>query len=190
VTTPSDITTLLAAIGDGDRNALDKLFSLVYDELRQIASRQLRRAATPQTMSTTVVVHEAYLKLLGSSVVNPVDRSHFFNLAARAMRQILVDHARKHLAAKRGGGERPRVLDDERVSVDQNATVILGLDTALDKLRRLDERLARVVDFRFYAGLSVDDTAELLGVTDRTVKRDWRKARAFLYHELYDERIA
>ena len=187
---PSDITLLLSALKGGDRSALDRLFSLLYEELRRIASRQLQRSGAPNTLSTTVVVHEAYLKFLGHGNVDVNDRNHFFNLAARAMRQILVDHARQHLSAKRGGGEKPRVLDGNDIRVEESATAIVALDASLQRLRGLDERLAQVVELRFFAGLSVEETAALLDVTDRTIKRDWRKARAFLHRELYDERLA
>jgi RNA polymerase sigma factor (TIGR02999 family) len=186
----ADITTLLSALKGGDRGALDDLFQILYGELRGIASRQLQRAASPNTFSTTVVVHEAYLKLLGRGNVDVNDRNHFFNLAALAMRQILVDHARRHVAAKRGGGRKPGVLDEALIPVEESATTIVALDGALDRLRKLDERLCRVVELRFFAGLSMEETAEILNLTDRTVKRDWRKARAFLYRELYDERVA
>jgi RNA polymerase sigma factor (TIGR02999 family) len=183
----SDVTRLLAALGHGESHAFGQLFPLVYSELKEIARRQLRRGAEAETLNTTAVVHEAYLKLVGSGGASINDSNHFFALAARAMRQILVDHARSHISQKRGGGVRPMVLDDRDVQVDVNAEAILDLDAALDRLAALDERLGRVVELRFYAGLSIDETAELLGVTDRTVKRDWRKARALLYQDLFGD---
>jgi RNA polymerase sigma factor (TIGR02999 family) len=188
VSNSHDLIALLASVQDGDANAGEQLFTRVYDELRLIARRQLRRSVPSETLGTTAVVNEAFLKLCSGHLVSVQDREHFFNVAARAMRQILVDHARRHLAQKRGGGARSFVLDDPGVSIESSATTLLQLDGALERLRALDERLAAVVDLRFYAGLSIEETAELLGVTDRTVKRDWRKARAFLYTEVYGKR--
>jgi RNA polymerase sigma factor (TIGR02999 family) len=181
---PGEITRLLSAAREGDREALDHVFARVYDEVRRIARRQLRRAGRPDSLSTMAVVHEAYLKLAGGRRVPWEDRSHFFNVAARAMRQVLVDHARSRRAGKRGAGERPFLLDSVDAPVETRASDILELDEALGRLAARSERLGRVVDLRFFAGLSVEETAEVLGVTDRTVKRDWRIARAFLFREL------
>jgi RNA polymerase sigma factor (TIGR02999 family) len=180
-----DVTRLLASHREGDGEALNRLFPLVYGELRALAHRQLGRAGRG-TLHTTAVVHEAYLRLAGPGLAAE-DRGHFFNLAARAMRQILIDHARRHLARKRGGGAPHLLLDDNDVAVEARAEELIDLDAALDRLGRLDDRLNRVVELRFFAGLSVDETAEVLGVAARTVKRDWQKARAFLFDELHGD---
>ncbi len=181
---PGEITELLCELQAGDRQALEKLFPLVYQELRRRAHWQL--SGDNPTLSTTDLVHETYLKLLESSAAVGVNRRHFFNVAARAMRQIVVDSARRRTAAKRGGGQKPITLDEARLGIAEQAADLLALDRALEDLEALDERLARVVELRFFAGLSVEEVAEVLGVTDRTVKRDWRKARTFLYQQIAD----
>jgi RNA polymerase sigma factor (TIGR02999 family) len=184
--TPNDITQILSSAREGNRRALDEVFARVYGEVRRIARAQLRRAGAHHTLSTTAVVHEAYLRLVGSPTIAWEDRAHFYAVAATAMRQILLNHARHHLTAKRGGGARTLPLDSVDAPVDARAAELLELDDALTRLAAVDERLARVVDLRFFAGLSVEETARILGVTDRTVKRDWRAARAFLYREIAD----
>ena len=178
-----DVTELLSASSRGDREARERLFSLVYGELRALAHRQLRRAVPGETMNTTALVHEAYLKIARPGGTAR-DRGHFFAIAARAMRQILVDQARERTAQKRGGGQRLEVLHEEAVTLDARAGEIVALDGALERLAALDERLSHLVELRFFAGLSVEETAEVLSVSDRTVKRDWRKARTFLHHAL------
>ena len=178
-----DITEILGLLRSGDPQALEALFPIVYGELRHIAHRQLS-GHQPGTLSTTAVVHEAYLKLAGSQSVSAGDRAHFFSLAARAMRQILIDNARRKLAKKRDAGAAPELLDGGTVAVEQRAAELLDLDRALARLAELDERLARIVELRFFAGLSVEETATLLDVSPRTVKRDWQKARAYLYDDL------
>lgn len=180
-----DITALLGALRHGDEQAMDALFSILYDELRRVAHRQLAARGGALTLSPTVVVHEVYLKLQAAGQVTAHDRGHFLTLAARAMRQVLVDHARARLAEKRGGGARRTLLDDGHLGVAEDATTILELDSALGRLQGVDERLARLVLLRFFAGLSTEETAETLGVTTRTLRRDWRKARAYLYADLY-----
>ncbi|MGH9379995.1 MAG: sigma-70 family RNA polymerase sigma factor [Thermoanaerobaculia bacterium] len=181
--TSHELTELLHAWSHGDKGAADILFPLVYDELRQLARRQLggRRG---QTLDTTGVVHEAYLKLVDPSRISIRDRGHFFCLAARAMRQILIDHARRRLAAKRGGGAFHGDLDGGRVGLVERAEELLALDEALEHLARFDPESARTVELRFFAGLSVDEAAEALSVSARTVKRNWARARAFLHREL------
>lgn len=177
-----DITGMLAAARSGDRTALDEVFSRVYGEIRRIAHGQVARAPDG-SLRTTAVVHEAYLKLVRSPAIAWEDRGHFYAVAATAMRQILLNHARDRRAKKRGGGA-VAAWSGADVAVDTRIDTFVELDAALTRLRALDERCARVVDLRFFAGLSVEETAAALGVTDRTVKRDWRTARAFLVREL------
>jgi RNA polymerase sigma factor (TIGR02999 family) len=177
---PGEITALLSALREGDRTALDRLFPLVYEELHGRAHRQLARRRPGDTLSTTALVHEAYLKLTDSAHQSYQDRVHFFAVASRAMRQILVDYARRMTAAKRAGGFAVS-LDPDQLGDPGRAEELVALDEALERLERLDERLARNVEMRFFGGLSVEETAEVLGVSPRTVKRDWRKARAFLF---------
>lgn len=178
------ITALLVSWGQGDREAANALFPLLYEELKGIAHRQLRRRPPGHTLSTTAVVHEAYLKLVDQTRVTTRDRDHFKVLAARIMRQILVDYSRRRVAAKRGGGARRASLDLERLSVAEPTTEVVALDQALQALECLDSRLAQVVELRVFGGLSVEEAAETLESSPRTVKRDWQKARAFLYREL------
>jgi RNA polymerase sigma factor (TIGR02999 family) len=175
---------MLAAVRDGDRAAFDRLLPLIYDELRAVARRQLRRRRPGQTLDTTALVNEAYVKLVDRKGADWRDRGHFLSVAAVAMRHILVDHARSRVALKRGGSLRV-TLDEARLGADAGADVeILALDEALTSLASLDERLSRLVELRFFGGLTVEETAGLLGVSGRTVKRDWRKARAFLHSRL------
>ena len=181
---PEEVTALLRAAEAGDRAALDRVFSVLYDELRAIAHRQLRQAPSGETLSTTGLVHEAYLKLSRGAGWSAKDRSHFFALSARAMRMILVDQARARVSEKRGSGLRPLDLEDVQIPVEERAAELLALDEALDKLGIVDEELARLVEWRFFAGLSVEEIAEISGRSVRTVKRHWQTARAFLYQEL------
>jgi RNA polymerase sigma factor (TIGR02999 family) len=181
-----EITGLLAALREGDRGALDRLFPLVYRELHDRAHRQLARRRPGDTLSTTALVHEAYLKLTDSAHQSYQDRVHFFAVASRAMRQILVDYARRTAAAKRGGGHAVS-LDPEAVADLGRAEELLALDEALTHLEKLDGRLARIVELRFFGGLSVEETSDALEISPRTVKRDWRKARAFLYQAIQGE---
>lgn len=176
-----DVTRLLEAARGGNRRALDELYPLVYQDLHGVAHRALLGGRPGDTLNTTALVHEAYLKLHGASRFEPVDRRHFFAVAARAMRQIIVDHARSRGAQKRGGEHQRVDLDAATMAADDSGAAVLALEDALRKLAELDERLARVVELRFFGGLSVEETAEVLEVDPRTVKRDWRKARAVLY---------
>lgn len=166
-------------------DALDGLFPLVYDELRRMAHQRLRSERSGHTLSTTGLVHEAYLKLAGQTRAEWRDQGHFLAVAAQAMRRVLVDHARRHAAARRGGGAVQVNLDDVSVAVDEQADALVALDVALTRLAALDERMCRVVECRFFAGLTDDETARVLGVAPRTVWRDWVKARGWLYRELY-----
>lgn len=179
-----DITGLLHAWRAGDRTAVDRLLPLVYDELRRIAHRQLGRERAGHTLGTTALVHEVYLKLVDQTRAKFEDRAHFFAIAARAMRRILVDYARRHQAAKRGGAAKQVSLDDAALVADERADTLLALDEALVRLGELDERLSRVVECRFFGGLTEEETAVALSVTARTVRRDWVKAKGWLSQEL------
>jgi RNA polymerase sigma factor (TIGR02999 family) len=183
----SDITGLLLAWRAGDRTAVDRLFPLVYDELRRIAHRQLAGERPDHTLGTTALVHEGYLKLVDQTRAQWEDRGHFFAIAARAMRRILVDHARRHCAAKRAGAVVN--LDDVAIVADERADTLVALDEALARLTDVDERLGRVVECRFFGGLTEDETAEALGVTARTVRRDWVKAKGWLYLALQESPV-
>ena len=179
-----EITQLLHAYAGGDRDAFDQLVPMVYDELRRIARNHLRRTNRGATLDTTGLVHEAYLKLAGQKGMRVEDRGHFLAIAACAMRQVIISRARARLAAKRGGGERALTFDEERVGSDEQAEWLLDLDRALTQLKERDERLARTVECRFFAGLSEEETAQALGVSLRTAQRNWMRARAWIRHEL------
>ena len=181
----AEVTRLLGALRGGDEAALDRLFPLVHDDLRTIAARLLRHEAPGHTLQPTDLVHEAYLRLAGGPSATPEDRAHFLAIAARAMRHLLVDHARRRRAAKRGGGASPVRITNEQVGVDLSFDELLALDDALERLGELDPRLRQVVECRFFGGLTEPETAQALGVTTRTVQRDWARARAWLYSELY-----
>ena len=178
-----DYSAVLAAARQGDADALSQAFAAAYDELRRVARRQLRRLRPGQTLTTTSLVHEAFVKLVRSPV-ETADQAHFFALAARAMRQILVDYARQRRSLKRGGGQAALRLDEGAIAAESMAEEMLGIDRALQRLEALDERLVRVVECRFFGGMTDEQAAEALGITARTVRRDWQKARAFLYREL------
>lgn len=182
---PGEVTRLLGLLGQGDPDALDRLFPLVYAELHRAADRLLMREAAGHTLQPTALVHEAYLKLAGGGPPAAASRNHFVGLAARAMRQILVDQARRRKAGKRGEGQVPVRITNAQVGVDLHLDEFLALDEALDGLARVDERLRRVVELRFFGGLTEAEVAAALGVTTRTAQRDWAKARAWLYKELY-----
>jgi RNA polymerase sigma factor (TIGR02999 family) len=181
---PSDVTQLLAAWRAGDEAALDRLMPLVYDELRRLARRSMRSERPDHTLSASALVHEAYLRLVDQTGVPSQNRAQFFGIAAHLMRQILVQHARRHQAAKRGGGI-PTIPFDEGLGIDQPAAVdLVALEEALTGLEARDPRKSRIVELRFYGGLSIEETAEVLGVSERTVKREWRLAKAWLFYEL------
>ncbi len=175
-----EITGLLMASRDGDEGAFDQLMSLVYNDLRRIAHNQLRRSQLGETMSTTVLVNEAYVKLVGHSVAWQ-DRSHFFAIAARAMRQIIVDYAKRQSRKKRGCNRRCTVnLDEMQLAVESDTERIIALDQALGKLSAIDERLTRVVECRYFAGYSERETADALSLSLSTVQRSWSRARTWL----------
>jgi RNA polymerase sigma factor (TIGR02999 family) len=182
--TKGEITTILRQADAGDREALDRLMPLVYSELKAMAHNRLRAERADHTLNTTALVHEAYMKLVDQSRVEWAGRGHFFSVAAMAMRRILVDRARKHLAEKRGGGRVAISLNSANLSVDESAETLLALDEALDRLAALDERMSRVVVYRFFGGLTEEEIAELLDVTTRTVRRDWAKAKGLLSVQL------
>ncbi|MFO7587727.1 MAG: sigma-70 family RNA polymerase sigma factor [Gemmatimonadota bacterium] len=176
-----EVTVLLRAARDGDRAALDRLLPLLYEDLRAVAEREMRREASGHTLQPTALVHEAYLRLTGAAE-SAADRAHFLAIAARAMRQVLVDHARRRSAAKRGGGMAPTTLTDGIGGGPLDAEEILALDRALETL---EPRQRRVVECRFFAGMEETEIAAALDLSERTVRRDWAKARAWLYRELY-----
>lgn len=181
------LTSLLKAWGGGDSSALDRILPLVYDELRRQARRYLRREPVGHTLDTTALVHEAYLRLVDQRVTSWEGRAQFFGIAAQLMRRILVDHARSQLADKRGGKAlRIPLADDTAVAPqpDMDAVELMALDDALNRLAALDARQARVVELRYFTGLSIEETAQVLGVSIGPVKRDWTIARAWLKREL------
>ena len=184
-----EVTQLLAAWGDGDRTALDRLIPFVERELHQLAHRYLSRERPGHTLQTTALVHEAYLRLVDQRRARFESRAHFFAIAAQIMRRILINHARDRSASKRGGGARRVSLDDAAVLSDERAEELVALGEALDSLAKLDERKARVVELRYFGGLTVDETAEVLGVHANTVMREWRQAKAFLHRELHKDQM-
>lgn len=186
-TTRSEITRLVAACGEGDDQAVERLFSLVYDDLRAIAHRQLRGEAEGHTLSTTALVHEVYLDLVDQTHSGWRDRAHFFAVASKAMRHILIDYARRRHAAKRGGAAIRVPLRPETASVPAEVVDLLVLDEALSRLAELDERMARVVECRFFAGMTAEETAEALDCSLRTVERLWTRAKLHLYQFLRPE---
>src|SRR5262245_21656902 len=186
---PAEVTRLLVAWREGDGQASGELFTVLYKELRALAHAQLRRGRRQESLATTGLVHEAYLKLAHQSHLDLRDRGHFLSLAARAMRQVVVDHARRRAADKRGGAVLLDVLDEQRLAADTPSFDVLALDQALSRLEGLEPRLSRIVEMRFFAGFSVEETASALGLSERTVKRDWHKARAFLFSELHPEDV-
>ena len=179
-----DVTDLLVAWRDGNQDALAQLIPLVHDELRRIAHAYIARERPDQTLRTTALVNEAYLRLVDSSRVQWQHRAQFFAAAAGSMRRILVDYARRQHAGKRGGGLGALPLDEAAIVVEERAEMLIALDEALERLGAMDTRLCRVVECRYFAGLTDEETAEALGVTSRTVRRDWVKARGWLFAEL------
>ena len=174
------VTNLLARWKDGDKAALDLLTPLIYDELRRLAAHYLRDERNAPTLQPTVLVHEAYLKLAGGELPDWESRAHFFGVAAHRMRQILVDHARKHVAGKRGGGQRAASLDEALNFAPERSAGIIALDDALGGLAAFDERKARVIELRYFGGMSIEETAQALGISVATVGREQRFAEAWL----------
>jgi RNA polymerase sigma-70 factor (ECF subfamily) len=180
---PGEITQLLDQLSHGDRAAEDRLVPLVYKGLRQMAARFMRGERQDHTLQPTALVHEAYLKLIEQRKVSWQSREHFYRIAARLMRRVLVDHARETKAAKRNGGSKIP-LEPSFIYVDEQPHDLLAIDEVLGRLAQLDPRQGEVVELRFFGGRSEEEIAEILGVSVRTVKRDWRVARAWLYAEL------
>ncbi len=184
---PGEVTRLLQRLPEGGREEFDLLMPLIYDELRAVAERQLRRERPDHTLHPTALVHEAYLKLADDRHGELQGRSHFLAIAARAMRQILIDHARARAAAKRGGDRKRTSLTHQNLAAPERGDELLALVEALDRLDRIDERQRKVVEYRYFGGMTEDEIAEVLGMSARSVRRDWVKARAWLYRELYED---
>lgn len=185
-----DVTRLLQRWGAGDVSAFEELTSLLYDELRRLASASMRRQPMAHTLQPTALVNEAYIKLVGQQGLSFGNRAGFFALAAKVMRQFLVDHARAHNAAKRGGDAVRVTLDEGIASLPSRDVDFADLDDALEELSRLDERQAKIVELRYFAGLGIEETATALSISPATVKREWATARAWLYRKLGGGRAA
>ena len=181
------VTNLLLDLKNGNLQAFDQLTPLVYNELRQIASRYLRKERKGHTIQTTDLVHEAYLRLIDEAYFSWENRAHFFAVAARAMRQLLIESARKRKAKKRGGGAVNLSLDEGAMMAQQKSEEIIALEEALQKLEKLDERMTRIVELRYFSGLTIEETATVLSISPATVKREWNTARAWLAKELGDK---
>ncbi len=180
---PGDVTQLLNALNDGDELAADTLIRVVYEELKAVAASHMRAERGGHTLQPTALVHEAYLRLVDQREVKWQGRSHFFGVAAQAMRRILIDHARKRNALRRGGGNQVTLLDQHAITV-ADPVPLMALDAALKKLATVNARQAKTVELRYFGGLGVKETAEVLEVSEITVKRDWRYAKAWLYREM------
>jgi RNA polymerase sigma factor (TIGR02999 family) len=178
---PQEVTQLLADWGRGDRSALDKLFPLVHAELHRIARRQMGRERPGHTLQATALVNEAYLKLAGQQGFELQDRAHFFAVCAQVMRHILIDHARAHARDKRGGGAIQVSLDETAAIAGEQAADFIALDDALCFLEHFDPQKGKIVELRYFAGLSIEQTAEVLNISPRTVRREWQRAKAWLY---------
>ncbi len=186
-TSPQDVTQLLFAWSKGDETALERLIPVVYDELRRLARHYMSEERPEHTLQTTALVNEAYLRLMDYKRMNWHDRAHFFAVCAQLMRRILVDHARRRLYQKRGAGKHPVSLDEAVVVPTQVNQDLVAIDDALTALARIDMRKSSIVELRFFGGLDIEETAEVLKVSARTVTREWRKAKAWLYRELNKE---
>jgi RNA polymerase sigma-70 factor, ECF subfamily len=178
------VTQLLIDWSNGDQSAFDKLIPLIDEELRRLAHHYMSRERAGHTLQTTALVNEAFLKLVNRKNLQWQNRAHFFGLAAQVMRTILVDHARSHASAKRGGGARNLELDEAMLVSQQKASEVVALDEALNQLALIDLRQSRIVELRFFGGLTVEEAAEVLHVSPVTIKREWSTAKAWLYHEL------
>lgn len=184
-TTPDNVTQLLVELTDGKTAVLELLLPIVYKELRNLANNYLRRERADHTLQPTALVHEAYLKLVDQKNVQWQNRAHFFGVAANIMRRILVDHARKHKADKRGGEFAKEQLEESIIVVsDEKSVELLALDDALETLAKVDPQKSRIVELRYFGGLSVEETAEVMGISEITVKRHWKMAKAWLYGQI------
>lgn len=181
----ASVTELLVRARAGDASALADVFPLIYTELHRLASQQLRQEPDGHTLSPTALLHEAYIRLIDYTRMEWNGRSHFLAVASTAMRRILVDHARSHRSEKRGGALRRVPLESADLPPEERAELLIALDDALGRLKELDVRQARVVECRFFGGMTEDETAEALGIGLRTVKRDWARARSWLYRDIY-----
>lgn len=181
---PSRVSKLLLGCEVGDRECMDALLPLVYDELRRVARRHLKNERPNHTLQTTALVHETYFRLVGQELPQWKNRAHFFAVAAQLMRQILVDHARRHRSSKRGSGVCMLTLDDVEATPERKEVDIIALNDALNALAKIDVRQSRVVELRFFAGLSLAETSDVMGVATATVQRDWTAARAWLHREM------
>ncbi|NGP87005.1 sigma-70 family RNA polymerase sigma factor [Fodinibius halophilus] len=181
----SEVTQLLCQLKDGQDEVYEKLYPLIYEELRKLAYSHMRRQSPDHTLSKTELVHEAYLKMIDQSKINFNDRGHFLAIASRCMRQILIDYARKKTAKKRGGQKKDLTYIDELFKAqNQKTQELLDIDAALNRLEKLNSRLSKVVEMRFFGEMTIQETANALEVSESTVKRDWMKARGWLYKEL------
>lgn len=181
---PQDVTILLARLTQGNEQAYAELIPLVYDELRRLAAGYMRRERTDHTLQPTALVHEAFLKLVEQRSIDWKSRAHFFGIAAQMMRRILIDHARGHLREKRGAGQRAVPINDALAFAPEQSLELIRLDESLQRLAKLDVRQARIVELRFFGGLTVEQTAESLAISEKTVKRDWSMAKAWLHGDL------
>jgi RNA polymerase sigma factor (TIGR02999 family) len=181
---PGPVTLLLKQWQEGNEGALEALMPLVYNELKRVAGSYLRRERPDHTLQSAALVNEAYLRLIDQTQIQWQNKAHFFGIAAQMMRRILVDHARRHKASKRGAGVPTLALDEAVVQAQNQSIDLLGLDEALEALGEVDPQQSRIVELRFFGGLSIEDTANVLGISPATVKRDWAAARAWLYREV------
>jgi RNA polymerase sigma-70 factor (ECF subfamily) len=181
---PPEITELLRSWSKGDQSALDQLIQLVYPELRRLAKRYMGRERSAHTLQTSALINEAYLKLVGKPEIEWRDRVHFFAVAAQVMRRILIDHARSHHYAKRGAGAHHVPLDETAIINNERAAEFVALNDALIALEQIDARKSRIVELRFFGGLTVDEVAELLKLSPITIKREWRSAKAWLHLQI------
>ena len=184
-TSSQQLTQMLIQLSEGNAQMVDDILPLIYDELRRLAGNYLRRERSDHTLQPTALVHEAYIKLIDQTQVKWQNRAHFFGIAANIMRRILVDYARQHKAEKRGGAAEKMPLEEEILIVSERKSAeLLALDEALENLAKIDSQKSKIVELRYFGGLSVEETAEVLGVSEITVKRHWRMAKAWLYGQL------
>jgi len=181
---PEEITGLLLDWGNGDKAALDRVIPMVYQELRRLAHRQMRRERAGDTLQTTALINEAYLRLVDYERVRPRDRAHFFAIAAQAMRRILIERARSRRSAKRGSGAQKVFLDEAANVSNERAADLVALDDALTSLAAIDPRKAQIVELKYFGGMTIEEAAEVLGVSTPTVERDWRTAKIWLHREI------